>query len=535
MSWRPRRPNEHPEELLSASLTGDLSEVEQAALDAHLAGCAECTRSLAEQRRGRELLGGMRHVAPPRDLAARVYAAVDAPRAPWLRRPSTLVAALATGTTAVAAVLAVLTLGDLRPDPQTGNLTPSPSANGVATIQPAASLTPDAASPSEDPLPTPLQVAVHLRSKVEDRQATLDIVTPSGEKQILDTTASLPVASSVSPGGEWIAFRLEPEGGGPAQTFVTGESGETTYDLGRSVPPGNGFGGELAWSPDGRYLAFTLTSVQDLATDAWLFDAETESVHRLTNTGDSFAATWMPSTGSGHRLWVSRASAEPVSYLLEWSDGGPPADPVDPASVAVQTVGRVFQPLVSPDGQKVIYWTGSMGNIEGRWVFQPGLPMLGTSADFGELHFDGVPLFSSLTIVGGEAFAAAQIGWGPDSNAFAVWNAQWTGVQQPEGFPDANRVYFGHLDVPELITPRQALDAANFDGVQRVVDVVIAQDGMTLAVTVQVSPGSEGGEFGAEAEIRVIERGLGQDPDRAEVLKDPGSWVGPGLFEDWDG
>ncbi|HET6379987.1 MAG TPA: zf-HC2 domain-containing protein [candidate division Zixibacteria bacterium] len=531
MIRRPRPGDEHPQELLSASLTGDLTDEERASLDRHLAGCQACTRALAEFRRGRELLGGMRHVAPPRDLAARVYAAVDAPPMPWWRRPGTLVAGLATGATMAAAVLAVLTFGNLRPGP-VGEASPLPTAT-VASPVPVASVTPDViSSPTETPMPTPLQVAVMLRAKVEDQKPTVTIVTPRGSKELLNR-AAVPVAAAVSPDGSWLAFRAENGDGSLIDVFAT--RGDEILHLGESTAT-SGIGDELAWSPNGRYLAYTMTSPQRGTTDAWVFDAETGNVLQLTNSGDAFASSWMPSESGEQQLWVSRASATPVSYLLEIPSDSPPAEPVDPAAVAVQTVDGVFGPLVAPDGTKVIFWTGSLANLDGRWVFQPGMPMLDESADGRTLDFDGRPLFSTLVPTGGEAFTSAEIVWGPDSNAFAVWNAEWTAIQQPEGFPDRNRVYFGHVDVPELITPRQALDVADLAGVDRVVHVVIAPDGMTLAVTVQTAPGSEEGAFGPEAEIRIIERGLGDEPDRVTTpRRERDTWWGPAVFEDWDG
>ena len=38
------RPGEHADELISASLTGDLTDAERAALDQHLAGCPAAAR-----------------------------------------------------------------------------------------------------------------------------------------------------------------------------------------------------------------------------------------------------------------------------------------------------------------------------------------------------------------------------------------------------------------------------------------------------------------------------------------------------------
>src|SRR5262245_37526790 len=89
------RPGEHADELISASLTGDLSEVERATLEQHLAGCERCRQTLAAFREERRLISGMRHLQPPADLGARVRAGIDAGATgalPWWQRRSTLIA-----------------------------------------------------------------------------------------------------------------------------------------------------------------------------------------------------------------------------------------------------------------------------------------------------------------------------------------------------------------------------------------------------------------------------------------------------------
>ena len=45
----------HPDELISASLTGDLTDAERAELDAHLARCETCRETLAAFGAEREL------------------------------------------------------------------------------------------------------------------------------------------------------------------------------------------------------------------------------------------------------------------------------------------------------------------------------------------------------------------------------------------------------------------------------------------------------------------------------------------------
>jgi len=88
-----RRLHESPEyrqEQLSAALDGMLAPEEQAALDAHLAGCETCTREMEELRQVRMLLRAMPEPALPRsfllptegELAALHRAARTAERAP---------------------------------------------------------------------------------------------------------------------------------------------------------------------------------------------------------------------------------------------------------------------------------------------------------------------------------------------------------------------------------------------------------------------------------------------------------------------
>ena len=56
------------EELISASLHGDITDEERRRLDAHLDRCATCRGTLAAFAEQRRIMAGLRHVAPPRDL-----------------------------------------------------------------------------------------------------------------------------------------------------------------------------------------------------------------------------------------------------------------------------------------------------------------------------------------------------------------------------------------------------------------------------------------------------------------------------------
>ena len=69
--------NQHPDELISASLSGDLSDLEQAQLDAHLRNCPQCRETMAAFADQRRLVSGLRHTAPPADLGARVRTGLE--------------------------------------------------------------------------------------------------------------------------------------------------------------------------------------------------------------------------------------------------------------------------------------------------------------------------------------------------------------------------------------------------------------------------------------------------------------------------
>jgi hypothetical protein len=127
-------------------------------------------------------------------------------------------------------------------------------------------------------------------------------------------------------------------------------------------------------------------------------------------------------------------------------------------------------------------------------------------------------------------FRGAPITWGPDGDAFAVWNAQWTGVPQGDRFPDSTRVYFGHVSNAELITAAETLDAPDTEGATVITDVALAADGNHLGLTVQTATGAEGGAYGPSAELRLITRGYGTDPDQIEVIGQGQTWSGPAVY-----
>jgi Putative zinc-finger len=73
---------EYRQEQLSAALDGMLTTNEQAALDAHLAGCASCTRELEALRQVRMMLRALPQPAPPRSFLLPMEGELNAQRVP---------------------------------------------------------------------------------------------------------------------------------------------------------------------------------------------------------------------------------------------------------------------------------------------------------------------------------------------------------------------------------------------------------------------------------------------------------------------
>lgn len=536
----------HVDELISASLSGDLSDVERRQLDMHLADCGRCRATLAAFADQRRLLSGMRHVPVPRDLAPRVRSGIESGRhatAPWWRRPGGIMALGASLATAAVAVALALFLFN-RPVQVADH--PTPTATPNAASQPATStplptetLTPTS-SPSASVEPSPSVVPIsndpagYLTYSLNNGKAALTYVHADGSRSMLSVpSGDTPLAAKLSPDGSWLAFRVNVGLKGTERLYAYNLTGGNLVDLGESRwQPAYGLGGQLAWSGSG-YLAYTLFDPNGMP-DVWIFRPPTGDVQQLTNTGDAFAASFMPSnTGNGFQLWVSRAATDPGSYLVNLpSSGAALPSPGDPASGASASVAGVYLPLVAPDGKHVIFWRGTMGTPGGHWSFgQGGMPYVAGETTSGTLDFaSGQPLFPTLIGVAGEAFNGASITWGPDSDAFAVWNTTWMGQPQPVGFPDSTRVYLGHVSNGKLITAAQALDSGDTSGGLGVIDVAIAPDGTHLALTVKTGSGSEGGTFGATAELRYITRGLGSNPDVVKLIGTKQTWNGPAVF-----
>jgi hypothetical protein len=531
------RPGQHDDELISASLTGDLSESEQAALDLHLAECARCRDTMAAFSEERRLISGMRHVAAPRDLGARVRAGIEASTVPWWRRPGFLVGIGASLATVTAAVLAVVVFGDLIRQPVASTGSPHVSASVGSSVAATASppsgetVAPTSSPPAIAPEAVPPYYLAY--SGPSDSLAlTLRNGDQGTTERELPSPMGQPIRAAISPDRRWLAY-ITPVGlKGTNMYWVVNLDDGSHVELGESSAIGSPFTNGLFWSADSRYLTFTLTDdLQGPETDAWAFDATNQSVRQLTRRGDTVAAGWRPYGGGESRPWVSVAIADPYSFevpdvaaaLAEDHDGTKMAD-------------GVFQPVWNSDGSAAIFWRGTLNpSADAGYEFaEGGAPYLARDAGSDpSAVFDNAALLFSDVSIARDAFNSAAVTWGA-SDSYAVWGARWAGTPQSgngSSYPDENRIYFSHLSDERNIRAGHALDVADIPAGAYVSSVAIAPlESDYLAISVGFP--AAGDLSVPEGEVLLIKRNTGTVADElVRTLKGPQrGWFGPAVY-----
>ena len=526
------RPGGHPDELISASLTGDLTAEERRELEGHLATCESCRATLAAFSDERRLLAGLPHAPAPQDLAVRVQSGIDAGRLsaiPWWRRPGGLVAAGATLATVTAAVLAVVVLGSLRPSP-VGHETPSPSAS----LLPTASLT-ASPNPSVEATPEPafalgpgeLGYLSLKGASLEPGRLTFNN-DATGASLSLGTVSGPPIAAELSPDGQWLAYITRKGESGANEVWVAHLTDGSVLPLGCSAEAP--FTDRLAWSSDTHYLAYTLVGVDigpdhgcqapSDGADVWLFDTTADEPTQFTTAGNVYAADFADAPAEqGPTLYVSYAAAQPYTAIALPGSGIIDSD---------LPAAGVFLPLFSRDGTRALFWSGTMASSDdGSWRFvSGGMPQM--SGDFRSAGpasaWMGTPLFTDLTPVGGEGFTYGSFDWAADMDRIAFWDGAWTGPPQ-----SADGTYPSQQDVcvgsSSGLSNADCFPSLAADG--RIVDVTLSPSG-AIAVTVGLPSGGIGDP--PSATLTVIPSCCGGEGDVVGGGADPPPWNGPAVF-----
>jgi hypothetical protein len=538
MTFRDR--DAHPDELISASLTGDLDPAEQALLTEHLAGCASCRETLEAFREQRRMVHAMRQATPPRDLAARVQAGIEAgrfARGAWWRRPRLLTGIAASLGTVAAGILVVVVLANLRPT-EVAVSSPSPATASPASVAPSPS---PVASQTAVPTAVPIivlgrgDVGIFVASGGTPTQPTrsLQFIDITNERALsVESGSGVPISAALSPTGEWLAYITNiGESGAQEVVAIRLADGETVH-LGCSVTWN--FTDRLTWSPDGRFLAYSLSGTELGSSqprcaaskqpvgmvDAWIFNARTEHASRLTVTGDAYAADFVPDPGpdAAPTLLVSHAAVEP------WSEE---KVVVGVLSAETAPIPGVFMPRLSPDGHRAMFWNGMMDiDVAGQWLFvRGGLPYVSPASEAAWDPSSGAdPLFRDLTPVSGEAFTSGNLAWSADSRYVAFWNGAWTGTPQNAAgdYPSQADAYVGRADVG-LGESSRVLSLATD---QYVEDVRFDADGRL--VLVMVASASAGIGDAPTAVIYQVTLDGSRDPTPLDgAALDPATWFGP--------
>jgi predicted anti-sigma-YlaC factor YlaD len=534
MTWRG---GSHPDELISASLSGDLTNAERAELDAHLARCERCRATLAAFTSERRILSGMPIIDPPRDLSARVRSGIEGGRSPgrWWRRPGGLIAIGAAVATVAAAILAIVVFSNFQSGP-VGQASGSPEASlPFAPSATAAASTAPSVSPTAPPafLAAGQLGYLSLNGGSQEPLRLTFVNDATGASIDAGTVSGPPVAAALSPDGEWLAYITQKGETGAHEVWALHIPDGRVTPVGCSLDAP--FMNRLAWSPDNN-LAFTLVAVDlgpdsgcpDLdgavgGTDAWIFEAPTGGRGTLTYAGNAFAGSFVAASVVG--------TAEP-RLLVSWAAERPWTGPLLPASDATfDRIEGIFLPLISPDGNRAIFWNGTMAQgADGVWQFsRGGMPQL--SGDFRSAGpaspWVGTPLFTDLTPVGGEAFAFGDFTWGADSDLIAFWDGAWTGApQSADGtYPSQQDVYVGRISTG-LLRGASKLGIIRPDD-SYIVDVAFSPDGKTVAVTIGLPSAGIGDPPSAYLEIVPLD---GSTPHSIGGGADPPPWNGPAVF-----
>jgi hypothetical protein len=528
-----RRAGSHPDDLISASLTGELTNEERVELDQHLATCESCRDTLAAFAAERRLLSGLRHVPAPGDLSARVRGGIEAGRfaaIPGWRRPGSIVAIGASLATLAAAALAVVVISNLNPRPVGQTSSPHPSSSEL----PSASVN-ESTAPSARPTPgTALALGPGELGYLSLNGAPLEALRltfvndATGKSISAGTVSGPPIAAALSPNGEWLAYITRKGETGANEVWALHLTDGKVVPLGCSLAAP--FTDRLAWSRDSAYLAYTLISIELGSTsacprndaapgtaDAWVFVAATGRHKNLTNAGNAYAASFLSYDTPG--LAVSFAAETPRTT---------PVAPQTGELADQDRADNVFMPLFSPDGNRALFWSGTMTQQGGSWQFsRGGMPQL--SGDFRSAGpaspWIGTPLFKDLTPVGGEAFAYGSFGWAANTDRIAFWNGAWTGPpQSADGtYPSQQDVCIGSstglLSAPVCFT--------GLAGNGRIVDVTLSPSG-DVAVTVGLPSAGIGDPPSATLTVIPSCCGAGNLVIGGDVQPPP--WDGPAVF-----
>ena len=400
-------------------------------LDAHVAGCAECAADLAAYAADRELLRALRdhRPEPPRDLWARTAAAIEQDHA---RRGLGSRALRATGSWRIGGIPVGVASGLLVVVVVLGvSLAPSggiPLASTPGSSQDVAVGTP---KPDATAIVVTAGDIAWIQSgpdgSYEFRRAFVDSVCPDvksgcatlglGSTTRINLT-QLPQAVVESPTGSEIVVVTSPASVGGTDILVVAvptappspettpsavaspettpptptvlPSGSVEPTVGRSIVSGVAVVGDTAYSPDGKWLAFSARPSDGSAgPDLYLWHTGDDLATQISANHRTFFAGWLGDQVLANVVLPAGLAADhPILEPIEptpapRSSGKPGASPdasaspeapapiveehpiaftLDPATRVITVVAaeNMWLPSVDPTRRSVVYWAGTL-------------------------------------------------------------------------------------------------------------------------------------------------------------------------------
>jgi len=312
---------------------------------------------------------------------------------------------------------------------------------------------------SSSPWRRTLTVVVALTVAIAGLSFAVSTFTSGGGSMPTATVANGRIAFSGFDGTSWQIYSVEPDGTGLTQlTHVS--------DL--------EFGGESAWSPDGKRIAYVVQGFHEDGrtdrSDLWVMNADGSDPRQLTDgPGSSWSPAWSP---DGTKIAFARG--EPANVYVIGADGSGPRrlTSLTAGDESASRASMGLNPSWSPDGSQIVfapdgevekdlYVVNADGSDESillhmpGWQIEPawspdGRSILFTSsgpdgADFGiyAVDADGTnphrlsdqPAAQPAWSPDGGQIAFTALRPGSDHAALYVMNADGTDVHEIPGLP----------------------------------------------------------------------------------------------------